>query len=131
MVKKAKTPLELGRRERQIVETVAKLEEGSVAEVKENLADPPSYSAVRAMLNLLVDKGWLKYRQHGRKYLYRLAASQRKSQQTAISKMLNTFFGGSAPDAFAALLDSSAEDLSEEELKRLKKLVDEAIKEKK
>jgi len=131
MGKAARTPLELGRRERQIVETVTRLEEASVAEVRENLADPPSYSSVRAMLNLLVDKGWLKYRQGGRKYLYRPAASQRKSQRKAISKMLTTFFGGSATDAFAALLDTSSSNLSEEELKRLKKLVDNAIKEKK
>ena len=131
MERSKKTPLELGRRERQIVETVTKLGEASVAEVRSHLADPPSYSAVRAMLNLLVEKNWLKYRQEGKRYLYRPAASRRKGQRAAIAKLLHTFFSGSASDAFAALLDSSAQDLSDEELKRLKELVDRAIKDKK
>lgn len=131
MDKQSKTPLELGRRERQIVETVTKLGEASVADVQKHLADPPSYSAVRAMLNLLVEKNWLRYRQEGKKYLYRPTASRRKGQRTAIARLLNTFFAGSAPDAFAALLDSSSQDLSNEELKRLKELVDQAIKDKK
>ena len=61
-----KTPLELGKRERQIVETVTKLGEASVTSVRTNLADPPSYSAVRAMLNVLVEKKWLKFRRDGK-----------------------------------------------------------------
>ena len=126
-----KTPLELGRRERQIVETVTKLGEASVSDVQKHLADAPSYSAVRAMLNLLVEKNWLRYRQEGKKYLYRPAVSKRKNQRTAITKMLNTFFSDSATDAFAALLDSSARDLSGDDLKRLKEMVDQAIKDKK
>ena len=65
---KKKTPLELGRRERQIVETVVKLGEASVADVRKNLVDAPSYSAVRAMLGLLVEKKWLKFRQDGKRY---------------------------------------------------------------
>lgn len=127
---KRKTPLELGRRERQIVETVTRLGEASVADVRQNLADPPSYSAVRSMLGLLVEKSWLKFRRDGKKYLYRPAVSRRKNQQTAITKLVHTFFAGSATDAVAALLDSSASDLSDEKLNDIKQMIDQALKEK-
>ena len=127
-MEKRKTPLELGRRERQIVETVTKLEEASVAEVLQNLADPPSYSAVRAMLGLLVEKNWLKFRKDGKRYLYRPATSRRKSQKNAIARLMSTFFSDSPTDAFAALLDSSAKYLSDEELTHLQELVDQARK---
>ena len=128
---KRRTPLELGRRERQIVETVTRLGEASVADVRNNLAEPPSYSAVRSMLGLLVEKNWLKYRRDGKKYLYRPSVSRRKNQQAAISKLIHTFFGGSANDAVAAFFDSSVEDLSDEKLKQLKKMIDQAIEDKK
>ena len=124
-----KTPLELGKRERQLIETVQRLGEASVAEVRTNLADPPSYSAVRTMLGLLVDKGWLKYRRDGKRYLYRSAVSRERSQRTALRRLLGTFFGGSAGDAVAALLDISAGDMSDEECNRLTQLIEKARKE--
>jgi BlaI family transcriptional regulator, penicillinase repressor len=121
-----KTPLELGKRERQIIETVQRLGEASVAAVRANLADPPSYSAVRTMLGLLVDKGWLKYRRDGKRYLYRSAVSRERSQRTAVRRLLGTFFGGSADDAVAALLDLSAADMTDKQWTRLTQLVDKA-----
>ncbi len=124
-----KIPLELGKRERQIVETVIKLGEASVIEVKKNLADPPSYSAVRAMLGLLVEKKWLKYRRDGKRYLYRPASSLEKSRRTAIERLVDTFFGGSTTDTFAALLDSSAQNLSDDELRRMMNMIKKARKE--
>ena len=126
---KKKTPLELGKRERQIVETVVKLGEGSVAEVRKNLADAPSYSAVRAMLGLLVEKKWLKFRRDGKRYLYRPAAEKGKSQRTAIARLVETFFGGSPAEAFAALLDSSAAELSDDELVRMVEMIKQARRE--
>ena len=123
-----KTPLELGRRERQIVETVIKLGEASVGEVRKNLSDAPSYSSVRAMLGLLVEKKWLKYRQDGKRYLYRSAAGKEKSQKNAVSRLLDTFFGGSPSDVLAALLDSQSRELTEEELARMLKLIKNAQK---
>ena len=126
---KKKTPLELGRRERQIVETVVKLGEASVADVRKNLADPPSYSAVRAMLGLLVEKKWLKFRQDGKRYLYRPAAGREKSQKKAVSRLLETFFNGSRTDALAALLDSSASDMTDDEYQRMSKMIEQARKE--
>ena len=120
---KKKIPLEMGKRERQIVETVIKLGEASVAEVKENLADPPSYSAVRAMLGFLVKKKWLKYRRDGKRYLYRPASSLEKSRKKAVDRLVDTFFGGSTSQTFAALLDSSSQNLSEDELQRMLSLI--------
>ncbi len=124
-----KTPLELGRRERQLIETVQRLGEASVSQVRANLVDPPSYSAVRTMLGLLVEKGWLKYRRDGKRYLYRSAMSRERSQRTALRRLLGTFFDGSAGDAVAALLDISAGEISEEQWNRLAQRIDEARKE--
>ena len=121
-----KTPLELGKRERQIIETVQRLGEASVADVRKNLDDAPSYSAVRTMLGLLVEKGWLKFRPDGKRYLYRTAMSRERSQRTALERLLGTFFGGSAGDAMAALLDISAHEMTEEQLGRLRKMIDDA-----
>ena len=126
---KKKTPLELGKRERQIVETVVKLGEASVSEVRDNLADPPGYSAVRAILGTLVDKKWLKFRRDGKRYLYRPAAGQEKSQRTAITRMIDTFFAGSPTKAFAAFLESSAGELSDEEKARMISMIKKARKE--
>src|SRR6476659_10683673 len=74
----------LGRRERQIVEAVYRLGAASVAEVRKALPDPPTYSAVRAMLNLLVEKDVLTYRQEGKRYLYRAVVSKGKTGRTAL-----------------------------------------------
>ena len=126
---KKKTPLELGRRERQIVETVVKLGEASVADVRNHLVEPPSYSAVRAMLGMLVEKKWLKYRQDGKRYLYRPAAGREKSQKRAVSRLLETFFAGSPTDALAALLDSSAAEMNDEEYQRMLEMIKQARKE--
>ena len=124
-----KTPLELGKRERQLIETVQRLGEASVAEVRANLADPPSYSAVRTMLGLLTEKGWLKHRRDGKRYLYRPAVSRERSQRTALRRLLGTFFGGAADDAVAALLDVSAGDMTHEQWERITRLIESARKE--
>lgn len=125
-----KTPLELGRRERQIIETVHRLGEASVAQVREHLEDPPSYSAVRTMLGLLAEKGLLKFRADGKRYLYRPAAAKEQSQRSALLRLLGTFFGGSPGDAMAALLDISSDELTDEQLHRLTDLIEQARREK-
>jgi predicted transcriptional regulator len=121
-----KSPLDLGKRERQIVEAVYRLGEASVAHVRAELADPPSYSAVRAMLGLLVEKGVLKFRRDGKRYLYRAAMPKEKARKSALRNLLKTFFSGRATDAMAALLEVSAGDLSDEDLDRLRALIDQA-----
>lgn len=125
-----KTPLELGKRERQLLETVQRLGEGSVAQIRAHLADPPSYSAVRTMLGLLVDKGWLKLRRDGKRYVYRAAMSRERSQRTALRRLLATLFGGAADDAVAALLDVSASQMTDSQWDRISQLIEEARKKK-
>ncbi len=130
MSRARKTPLELGKRERQIYETVLAIGEASVGDVLGQLAAPPSYSAVRATMNLLVDKNWLKYRQDGQKYLYRPAAGKEKAQRTAVQSLLSIFFSDSAPDAVAILLDVSAAKLSDKQLQEMVNMIEQARREK-
>jgi len=129
MGKQRKTPLELGKRERQIFESVTLLREASVSEVRERIADPPSYSAVRATLNLLVEKGWLKVSQRKHKGIYRPAAGIEKTRRNAAERMLTTFFGGSATDAVAALLDVSAASLNEQQLSEMMEMIEKSRRE--
>ena len=128
---KRKTPLELAKRERQIVDTVVKLEEASVADVLQHLADPPSYSAVRAIMTVLVEKKWLKYRRDGKRFLYSPVGGVDRARRNAMTRLLDTFFGGSPSDALAALLDSKATQLSDEEIERMSNIVNQAKKERK
>jgi predicted transcriptional regulator len=120
--------LQLGKRERQIVEAVYRLGEAPVAAVREALAEPPSYSAVRGMLNWLVEKRVLTLRQEGKRYLYRPVASKTKVGLSALRELVRNFFGGQPSDAVAALLDGGAGRLSPEELARIRQLIDQAEK---
>jgi BlaI family penicillinase repressor len=117
--------LQLGRRERQIVEAVYRLGEASVADVLKELPDPPSYSAVRAMLNLLVGKNLLTHRQDGKRYLYRPVTPKSSVRRSALRALVRTFFAGRPADAVAALLDGSYGRLEPGDLERIKKLIDE------
>ena len=118
--------LELGRRERQIVEILYRLGEASVAQVRAELTDPPSYSGVRAMLNLLAGKGLVTSRQEGKRYVYRAVASKQKVRQSALRSLVRTFFGSAPLDAVAALLDGSAGKLSPDDLRRAREMIDKA-----
>jgi predicted transcriptional regulator len=121
--------LQLGKRERQIVETVFRLGEAAVADVLAALPDPPSYSAVRAMLNLLCEKQVLTFRQEGKRYLYRATTSKDKVGRVALRNLVRNFFGGQPLDAVAALLDGSAGRMAPDDLARIKQLIDEAEEE--
>lgn len=120
------TPLNLGRREREIVEALYRLGEAPVAAVRAELAEPPSYSAVRAMLNLLVGKRILAVRQEGKRYLYRPLSPKEKVRRSALTSLVRTFFGSAPVDAVAALLGGSAGKLSAHDLQRVRDLIDEA-----
>ncbi len=120
---------DLGRRERQIMDAIHELGEASVAGVRDRLADPPSYSAVRTMIRLLESKGFLKHRQEGKKYVYRSTQSRETARQSLLRHLLKTFFGNSATEAVAAILDVSADELSDTELRKLESLVQQARKE--
>ncbi|MDB5385520.1 MAG: copY 1 [Planctomycetaceae bacterium] len=117
----------LGHRERQIVETVYRLGEASVGEVLKELSDPPTYSTIRAMLGDLVEKGVLLFRQDGKRYLYRPAIAVESARKSALQSVLSTFFSGRTSSAVAALLDVS-DDISDEELGDIRRLIDERRK---
>jgi len=101
----------------------------TAAEVRQNLTDAPGYSAVRALLRILEDKGHLCHRVDGPRYIYSPVVSRPVAQKSALNQIVRTFFDGSASQAVAALLDMSAQDLSETELRRLEKLVADARRE--
>ena len=125
----ADKPLDFARRERQIVEVLYQLGEGSVTQVRAGLTDPPSYSAVRAMLNLLVEKRVLTFRREGKKYLYRPVKSKERVRRSALRSLVRTFFGGEPVEAVAALLDDSAGKLTADDLERMRRLIEEAERE--
>ena len=113
------TPLDVGRRERQIIEVVYRLGRASVAEVRESLPDPPTYSAVRAMLGKLVAKGYLTQEIDGPRYLYRPAVSAERARKTAMRNLVDTFFDGSVDRAVVALANLSNTDLDPDKLDAL------------
>lgn len=120
---------QLGSRERQIVETVYRLGKATVGEVRDALPNPPSYSAVRAMLNLLETKGHLRHEQKGLKYVYLPVVATGKARKSALRHLVSTFFNGSPVAAAAALLEMSAEELSPQEKEHLNALIERAEKE--
>jgi predicted transcriptional regulator len=119
----------LSRRERQIMDILYRLGSATAAEVQEHLPEAPSYSAVRALLRILEDKGHLKHEYDGPRYVYAPIVSRPVAQKSALKQIVRTFFNGSTSQAVAALLDMSAKDLSEDELERLSKLVAQAKRE--
>jgi predicted transcriptional regulator len=116
----------LSRRERQIMDVVYRRSKASVAEVLAGMADPPSYSAVRAMLRILEDKGHLTHRREGARYIYLPTRPRRRAGQSALRRVLRTFFDGSLERAVAAHLADASSDLSGKELERLAKLIRDA-----
>lgn len=116
---------QISRRERQIMDTVYHLEKATVSDVRERLPDPPSYSAVRAMLNILEKKEYLKHVQVGARYVYTPTVSLQNVKRNALKYLIDTFFNGSAESTVATLLDVSRSDLKKEDLDRLAKLIEE------
>lgn len=119
---------DLGRRERQILEIVYKLGRASVADVRAELPDPPSYSAVRGMLNLLKDKGHVRHVADGLRYVYLPVVAAADARRSALAHVVRTFFAGSHADAASALFDLPDQKLSRDELARLSRLVQQAMK---
>jgi predicted transcriptional regulator len=115
--------IQLGRRERQIVEALYRLGKASVAEVLADLPDPPSYSAVRGMLALLEEKGYVRHKRDGMRYVYTPAIAPAKARQSALRQLVSTFFEGSPLAAAAALLEMSYHKLSPEEREQLSALI--------
>ena len=125
----AQTHLDLGRRERQLMEAVYRLGRASVSDVLAQLPDPPSYSSVRAMLGKLQRKGYLRSEQDGPRYIYTPALSRENARRTALKNLLDTFFNGSAEQAAVALLQMSDTTVPATVLDRLHERVRRARKE--
>ena len=106
-----------------------RLGSATAAEIRENLPDAPSYSAVRALLRILEEKGHLRHQYDGPRYVFTPIVSRPAAQKSALRQIVRTFFNGSPSQAVAALLDMSARDLTDEELERLSELVDQARRE--
>lgn len=119
---------DLSRRERQILDILYKHGRATSAEVQDGLPDPPSYSAVRALLRILEEKGHVRHEQDGPRYVYRPTIARDNAQKSALRHMLQTFFDGSAEQAISALLDDDSTRLSRPELDRLAGLIDAARK---
>lgn len=117
---------DLSRRERQIVDILYARGKATAAEVQTALPDPPSYSAVRAMLRILEDKGHVKHEQDGPRYVYVPTVGRDNAKRSALHHVLKTFFDGSTEQAISTLLDDSASKLSDAELDRLARLIDQA-----
>jgi BlaI family transcriptional regulator, penicillinase repressor len=120
---------ELSRRERQIMDIVYQRGRATVAEVRAGLPSPPGYSAVRALLAILVDKGWLKHESDGPRYVYSPTRPRGRAGTSAIKRVLETFYEGSVEQAVAALLKASDSKLSDDELDRIGTLIDKARRE--
>jgi predicted transcriptional regulator len=109
----------LTRRERQIMDVLYSKDGATVSEVLDNIVDPPSYSAVRATLNTLEEKGHVSHRQDGPRYVYVPAVPADRARGAAMRHLVQTFFGGSAERAVAALLEMEDTEISRETLDRL------------
>lgn len=121
-----KSYLRLSNRERQIMDILYRSGSATAAEVHEQLPDPPSYSAVRATLRILEEKGQVHHEQDGPRYLFRAAVEREQAKRTAIRHLVQTFFDGSPELAVATLLDESASELSKDDFARLEKLIGDA-----
>jgi predicted transcriptional regulator len=117
---------DLSRRERQIIDILYAHGRATAAEVQAALQEPPSYSAVRAMLRILEDKGHVSHVQDGPRYVYVPTVGRDNAKRSALRHVLKTFFDGSAEQAISALLDGSSAKLSDAELDRLARLIDQA-----
>ena len=124
-----KKPPPLSRRERQIMEIVYARESATAAEVLDGMPDPPSYSAVRAMMRILEEKGHLTHRHDGPRYVYSPVVPRTAARQSALKQLVKTFFDGSATQAVAALLDMSESRLTPVEADQLATLIERAKRE--
>jgi len=114
---------QLSRRERQIMDILYEHQACSAQDIQTCMPDPPSYSAVRALLARLVEKGIVQFRQEGAKYIYFPKVTEKKAQQSALSRLLKTFFKGSPAQAASALLDMDADAMTSHEIEELERKI--------
>lgn len=105
------------------MDVLYRLEKASVKEVRENIVDAPSYSAVRTLMQKLVDKGHISHKEEGKKYMYYPLVNHKNASKSALTRVVSTFFRDSTFIAMNSLLDMSSNDLSDEELAQLERLI--------
>ncbi|WP_395751704.1 BlaI/MecI/CopY family transcriptional regulator [Prosthecobacter sp.] len=115
---------QLSKRERQAMDIVFRLGKATAEEIQEEMPDQPSYSAVRALLSILVGKKLLKHTRESRRYVYEPAISREKARDSALRKLMRTFFDGSPGKLMASLLDARDRKLPPEEIAAIRKLLD-------
>jgi predicted transcriptional regulator len=120
----------LSRRERQIMDALYQAGRSTAADIRAAIADPPSYSAVRTMLRILEDKGHVRHELDGTRYVYIPTVARDKAKRSALRHVVNTFFDGSASQVMAALFELSPRELDDEELARIRRMIDAARKDK-
>ena len=118
----------LSRRERQILDVLFRRKEATALDIQAELADAPSYSTVRALLRILEDKGHVRHREDGPRYIYLPVVAPAEASRSALRHVLDTFFEGSAAGAMAALLGDDGAAITEDELKRTETLIAKARK---
>jgi len=124
-----KTLQDLAKRERQILEIVYSLGQASAAEVREQLPDSPTYSTVRKVLSILEDKGHVKHIERNRRYVYLPIRSKKEAGLSALRHLMDSLFESSAESVVSALLDISDRRMSDDDLRRLAKLIEQHRKE--
>jgi len=119
-------PTALSRRERQVMDILYRRGEATVAEVMTDLPDPPTYSAVRSILRILMEKDMITHREDGPRYVYLPAVNTDRARDDALKHVIRTFFDGSAEQAVAAVLRMSDADLSAIEVEQLREKIKKA-----
>ena len=119
----------LSRRERQIMDILYQRGKASASDVREVMTDAPGYSAVRALLRVLEDKGHVRHQAEGLKYVYLPTVTRDKAKRSAVKHLLDTFFKDSPEQIVAALLDVSSTRLTREELDRMAEMIEKAKRE--
>jgi predicted transcriptional regulator len=119
----------LSRRERQIMDALHQRGRATAAEVQAALPEAPGNSAVRALLRILEDKGHIKHRREGARYVYLPRAKQETARRSALKRVVSTFFQGSVPQAMAALLETADTQLPDSELHKLQQIIEQARQE--
>lgn len=119
----------LSRRERQILDTLYRLEKASAAEIREELPDPPTYTAVRTHLAILQEKGHVRFESDGTRYIYEPVVPRDEMAKSVIEGVLKNFFGGSIERVVSTLIDSEESNVTPDQLDRLAAIIEDARKE--
>ena len=113
----------LARRERQVMDILYRVGEATAQEVMDQMPDPPTYSAVRALLATMIEKELVSFRKDSRRYVYRPAVPEKKAKRSALKQLLSTFFEGKPENLVAALLDPKDQQLSRDEIEKIRSLI--------